>query len=264
MLGDVHGCWDSLDALLAQLGWPAAAGGPLWLAGDLVNGGPRSLDVLRWARHRQEQGQLDSVIGNHELYLLARAADLVPPKGRDTLDALWLADDRDALVDWVRHRPLLLRAPDCALVHAGLHPDWSLGDAEALARELEAALRSDGWPDLLARYFACKRDWRDPAPHEERLLAALEVLVSVRAFGPDGAMAHAFKGELAELPPGHRPWYADRDDPVPLLFGHWAAHGLWLGERAINLDSGCVWGGALTALRWPSREVVQQPALEVT
>src|SRR5262245_53139529 len=141
-IGDIQGCMASLDRLLALIGFSPGRD-DLWVVGDLVNRGPRSLDVLRWA-HRLGDA-VTCVIGNHDLHLLARAAGASGPKPRDTLDDVLAAPDRDRLIDWLRAQPLLVANASHALVHAGLHPRWTIDDARSLAGEIEALLRGPTW-----------------------------------------------------------------------------------------------------------------------
>jgi bis(5'-nucleosyl)-tetraphosphatase (symmetrical) len=261
-IGDVQGCLESLRALLARIDHDPARD-RLWLTGDLVNRGPRSLEVLRWARDQGER--LVTVLGNHDLHLLARAAGVAGKRPRDTLDDVLAAPDRDELIDWLRGRPLLHREGGLVLVHGGLLPDWSIEDAEELAREVEDGLRGPHWTGMLADWRASPAGWRaDLAPAARRSLA-LTAMATLRAVTTDGAMRRDFNGPPAEMPAGCVAWFdhpARRSRGARILFGHWAALGLLLRDDIAALDTGCVWGKRLTALRLDDGALFQQPALE--
>ncbi len=261
IVGDIHGCWDSLTALVAQL--HLAPGDRLWSTGDLVGGGPRSLEVLRWARTRHAAGAFEAVLGNHDLSLVARAAGIGKGRIPDELVEVASAADAAELLDWLRRRPLLVHDGEVVLVHAGLHPAWSLARANALAREVEAELASARWHELVARSLAWRGTWSDALGRDDRLACALDVFVTVRMVDADGNPCRSYKGPPRDAPPGLVPWFHDRAaEAARIVFGHWAALGLAPGLRHIGLDSGCAWGGALTAYDPDTGRFVAQPALE--
>lgn len=258
VLGDVHGQLAALERLLARLALDAERD-RLWLVGDLVNRGPHSLAVLRWARRASAEwgARMAVVLGNHDLKLLAVAAGVDALKPRDTLDEILSAPDREELLGWLRRRPLLHREGDDVLVHAGLLPAWTVDEAEERAREAEATLAGDGGAELLA-------DWRAdspaPTPARERRRRTLAVLAGIRTCRRDGELCD-WSGPPATAPPGCRPWFAApgrRSAGARIVFGHWAALGLHLGPRIKALDSGAAWGGRLTALRLDDGEVFQE------
>jgi bis(5'-nucleosyl)-tetraphosphatase (symmetrical) len=255
-IGDVQGCFDNLCALLEQID-PADR---LWLTGDLVNRGPRSLAVLRWAR---EQGdRVVTVLGNHDLNLLACAAGVRRVRKSDTIGEVLAAPDRDELLDWLRARPLVYREGDHLLVHAGLLPPWTADDAERIAREVEAALRGPESVRLLESWREAPRTWQEN--HPDRLALALAAFVTLRCVNQRGAMDRDFDGPPDEAPAGLMPWFdhpARRSREVRVVCGHWAALGLHLRPDLAALDSGCVWGGSLTALRLEDGHVIQVPGL---
>lgn len=272
IIGDIQGCYDSLVALLKAIAFDPLRD-RLLLVGDLVNRGPRSLEVLRWARLlAQRPGQrLTCVLGNHDLHLLACAAGVLLPRRKDTIVPILEAPDRDELVGWLRCRPLLHQEDELLVVHAGLHPDWSAARAGELAQEVEAVLAGPDWAQLLAAWrrgrdqrpagYAAR--WHDGLRGEERLVVLLDVFTRMRCLHPDGRLAHEFAGPPEQRPRGTRPWYAERAFGEPrVYFGHWAAHGVRQGEGWTSLDSGCVWGRTLSALCLEDRRVVQQPAVE--
>jgi bis(5'-nucleosyl)-tetraphosphatase (symmetrical) len=262
-IGDVHGCYATLEALVARLDLTAGRD-RLWMVGDLVNRGPRSLDVLRWAVGMGDS--LVAVLGNHDLYLLARAAGVVERKRRDTLDEVLAAPDSARLLGWLRERPLLHREGDTVLVHAGLFPSWSVERAERLARETEARLRGPAGGRLLRLAMSRRSErWSARLAGRARARATLAAMTSLRALMPNGAMCEGWSGAPAELPPGCVPWFSApgrRSAQARIVFGHWAALGLHLAPGIAALDTGCVWGEYLTALRLEDGRVFQEPARE--
>jgi len=260
VVGDVQGCMASFSALLSLIDYHPGRD-RLWLAGDLVNRGPRSLDVLRWVRDAGDGAV--TVLGNHDLHLLARAAGVAEPKKKDTLDEVLAAPDRDELLAWLRSRPLVHRDGGFLLLHAGLLPAWELDDAERSAREVEAVLRGPRGDRLLAERSEIEPRWRDDLPRWERVKLALFALTRLRVCAPDGSVERDFDGPPEDAPGGARPWFElRRPTRETLLFGHWSALGYRRGPGWIGLDSGCVWGQSLTAVRLDDGQVFQQPSVE--
>lgn len=260
-IGDIQGCMDSLERLLALLALDPARDA-LWLVGDLVNRGPRSLDVLRWAR--AHEATVTCVLGNHDLHLLARAAGSSAKK-RDTLDDVLAAPDRDELIEWLRHRPLVHVEDRWIMVHAGLHPSWTAEQARRLAAELEAELRGPSWRELLAAMEGPPPPWRPDLEGPARWRAILSYLVRVRTCHTDGRVEPDYDGPPAQAPAGCVPWF-ELTGPrwrnhVP-VFGHWAALGLDVQPGHIALDSGCVWGKSLSAIRLEDGQVFQVKAVD--
>jgi bis(5'-nucleosyl)-tetraphosphatase (symmetrical) len=255
-IGDVQGCAATLDRLLRRL--PLRRGDRLWFVGDLVNRGPASAAVLRAVRGLGARAVV--VLGNHDLHLIARAAGLVAAKRRDTLADVLGAPDCDALCAWLRSRPLLHREGRHLLVHAGLPPAWTPAAARRLADAAAAALRG---PDGAAVAAGCGRPPDRPPEAlrgRARRAAIGATLTSLRTLRADGTPDWTFKGAPAQAPPGHVPWFAApgrRNAGVTIVCGHWAALGLHLGERLVAIDTGCVWGDALTAVRLEDRGVFQ-------
>jgi len=261
-IGDIQGCMSSLERLLETIEFDRARD-EVWLVGDLVNRGPRSLDVLRWARDLGERATV--VLGNHDLHLLARIAGVAPAKKRDTLDEVLAAPDRDELCAWLRARRLLHVEDGWLLVHAGLHHAWTATHARELAGELEAELRGPDWRTWIASTMGSAPRWKESRAGAERWRATLGYLVRVRMVDGRGDALGDFDGAPEDAPKGARPWYAN--DPLALrdhvaIFGHWAAHGAGQGPRWIATDSGCVWGGELTAVRLDDRQAFSVPAVE--
>lgn len=263
-IGDVHGCFATLKRLLSRIGY-SPKDDRLWLVGDLVNRGPRSLAVLRWAAEL-DPGRAVVVLGNHDLHLLARAQGLAKERRRDTLDPILAARDRDDLLAWLRARPLLHRENGHLLVHAGLLPEWTAADAESLAREVEEELRSD----RAGRLLGSLRDeppgpWRAALTGGARRRLALAAFTRLRTLTPGRGLCTDFSGSPEEAPGGCLPWFdvpgrESRDTTV--LFGHWAALGYRKREGTVALDSGCAWGRELTAFRLDDGRAFQVPAGE--
>lgn len=259
-VGDVQGCWRTLQRLLDR----ASPGSDdrLWLAGDLVNRGRGSLEVLRWAA-RQGDG-LQVVLGNHDLHLLARASGSRGSKGKDTLDDVLRAPDRDDLLDWLAARPLLVQGGDHVLVHAGLLPAWTPAEAVGLAAEADRARAADRRGFLAALNAAAPPlAWRDDLPSDDRLRLVVAALTRLRCCRPDGAMDLDYSGPPSTAPAGLVPWFeapGRRSAGVTVVFGHWAALGLVLARGVVALDTGCVWGRALTCVRLDDGAVLQEPA----
>lgn len=260
VIGDVHGCFHTLEALLGELPFDPERD-RLWMVGDLVNRGPDSAEVLRWARRmsRELGDRFVAVLGNHEIHLLARATG-ADPRRRDTLDSILAAPDRVELVDWVLDRPLLHREGDLLLVHAGLLPSWTADEAEALAREVEEELHSPRSDRLLARYAARPRRWSAKLSTRDRRDQALAAFTLLRTVGEDGVPRPGFTGPPWEASADMVPWFdvpERRSADHTIVFGHWAALGLKIEPGLRALDTGCVWGERLTALRLEDGQVFQ-------
>lgn len=253
-IGDVHGCYRSLRRLLRR---PAVAGAErLWFVGDLVNRGPRSLEVLRCVADLGPRAEV--VLGNHDLHFLARAFGVAAARPRDTFDRLLRAADLAELVDWLRGRPLMVEQQDDILVHAGLDPRWRRADARRRARRLERRLSGSGVAELLAA-------WRPGGDEghaiDPDLLVDLRTFTLTRLVSRRGVPRFDFSGAPAARPAGSLPWY---DHPAfagaghRVVFGHWAALGLLVRPDVVGLDTGCAWRGALTAMRLEDRRIEQQ------
>ncbi|MDC8758768.1 symmetrical bis(5'-nucleosyl)-tetraphosphatase [Janthinobacterium fluminis] len=253
VIGDLQGCHAQTVELLERIGQSCAGPHTLLFAGDLVNRGPQSLATLRLVHGLARRGQADSVLGNHDLHLLAVAAGIRPPHAADTLDEILAAPDRDALLDWLRRRPLALLRDGHLLVHAGLLPQWSAQQAVALAGEVESALRGPAWKDfLLDMYGNAPAAWDEGLRGAARLRCIVNALTRLRFCTADGVMDFKMK-ESGSAPPGSGllPWFdvpGRRSAGDKVVFGHWSALGLLRRPALIGLDSGCVWGGSLSAV----------------
>lgn len=260
-IGDVQGCFTTLERLLRRIEFDPGRD-RLWLVGDLVNRGPSSLEVLRWTKSMAKT--VVTVLGNHDLHLIARAEGLREPRRRDTFDDVLEAPDRDSLLEWLIGRPLLHREGDYVLVHAGLLPQWSLDEAEAVAWEAQEALRSRRRYGLLETFEdgGTSPRWDAELAEPDRLRLVVDAFTRMRTLKSTGELCLDFDGPPEQAPEGCRPWFELCSFPprATILFGHWAALGLHLGRNAIGLDTGCAWGGSLTAIRLEDRLVFEEPS----
>ncbi len=263
VVGDVQGCFSTFQALLDRLEFRPGRD-RLWFVGDLVNRGPDSLGMLRWAYRRRDS--LVCVLGNHELHLLAQHEGVIPARGRDTLEPLLAAPDAAALCDWVAGLPFVHRENGFLLVHAGVPSGWDLPQIESGGRAANRALAQDRVRFLRALYSLRGDRPGDagelPGNGAGEAVRAASVFTRIRIVNADGRPAFDFDGVPETIPPGHRPWFEGLSLPgdLTVLFGHWAALGLMVSDRAVCLDSGCVWNGSLTALRLEDGELRIQPA----
>jgi bis(5'-nucleosyl)-tetraphosphatase (symmetrical) len=256
-VGDVQGCHAQFMALLERLRFDPARD-RLWLTGDLVNRGPASLAVLREVSALGARAT--TVLGNHDLHLLAMAyAPATVHRRERELEEVLGAPDAAELLGWLVSRPLLHREPDVrwTLIHAGLPPQWSLDEAQQCAGDVERALCADP-AGFLARMYGDEPDlWSASLAGTGRLRFAVNCLTRLRFVDADGRLLLAHKGTIAQAPPGAIPWFrhpARRTQRDPILFGHWSAIG-YLAEPALRgLDTGCVWGGSLCAIRLDREE----------
>ncbi len=260
-IGDVQGMYDELMALLAKIGFDPAID-TLWFTGDLVNRGPDSVGALRYIKGLGSSAI--TVLGNHDLHLLAVAEGAAKPGEGHTLDQVLDAPDKGELLEWLRHRPLLHVEGEHVLVHAGLLAPWSITNALELAGEVESILRGEGYRELLMKMYGDTPDsWSDELSGHERRRVVINAMTRIRVVSPDGKMLISFTGRPEEIPEGYMHW---ADAPMrksadhTIVYGHWAAQGLNLDRPdALALDSGCLWGGSLSALRLDDRAIFQVP-----
>lgn len=258
VIGDLQGCSEALDLLLARIDLEAAQA-QLVFVGDLVNRGPDSLGCLHRIRAMGNRARV--VLGNHDLHLLAVAHGIRPPGRSDTLSELLAAPDRDELLDWLRQQPLALMADDHLIVHAGVLPEWTIEQTLALAGEVSAVLRGSGWMDFLSQMYGNQpTGWHDDLQGMDRLRCIVNALTRLRFCTAQGEMEFDSKEGPGRPPEGYMPWFdvpARRTQHSPIVFGHWSTMGLTLRPNLIGLDTGCVWGGKLSALRLSDRALVQ-------
>lgn len=253
-IGDIQGCYDELSRMIDKLNYDPAQDA-LWFCGDLVNRGGQSLEVLRLVKSLNEQTVV--TLGNHDLSLLAVGARSEKDQARvnPELRAVLFAPDRDDLLDWLRHRPLLHadRALGTMMIHAGLAPNWSIPRAESVAREIESQLRANDYKRLLRQMFGNKPEtWSARLRGIERLRAGINVLTRMRFCDVRGRIAFSEKGMPGTQRPGIYPWFSVPGHiprELRVVFGHWSTLGRFAGLGVHAIDTGCVWGGALTAMR---------------
>ena len=257
-IGDLQGCFDPLQELIGEIGFRESED-RLWFVGDLVNRGPQSLEILRFVKSLGDRAV--SVLGNHDLHLLMVAEGHTKQHGKDTLGAVLDAPDRDELMTWLRRLPLMHSDGEYAMVHAGLLPSWSVGKALDLAREAEHALQGSAWRGLMAQLYGNQPDhWDEALSGYERLRVIINAMTRLRICTPAGRMEFSHKGGIEDIPPGYVPWFAvpDRKSAnATIICGHWSAIGLLAQKNLLALDSGCLWGRSLTALRLEDRRIYQ-------
>jgi len=265
-IGDIQGCYHAFLALLARIDFNPEFD-ELWLVGDLINRGSGSLEVLRWCY--AHQNSLKVVLGNHDLHALVVAAGFVKAHKGDTLDGLLEAEDSQVLLDWLRHQHLVYQSEPYPgerylMVHAGLLPQWTAKQTMTYAAEVEAALQGDGYLDFLANMYGnLPNRWHENLAGIDRLRVITNAMTRLRICTEQGEMEFDFKGELSDVPSGFMPWFevphrATQD--VQVIFGHWSALGLQQRENLYALDTGCLWGGQLTALNLETKAITQVPS----
>jgi bis(5'-nucleosyl)-tetraphosphatase (symmetrical) len=257
-VGDIQGCFASLQALLEKCCFSPEFD-RLWLVGDLVNRGPRSLETLRFVKSLGDRAV--TVLGNHDLSLLMAAEGFGKRHRSDTIDDILAAPDRNELLHWLRYQRLMHVQGDYAMVHAGLLPAWSVAEARALAGEVEQALQAENYRELLANMWGSEPGaWDSSLTGWPRLRVIVNAMTRMRFCSPAGEMDFKAKGELSQAPAGYLPWFevpGRRSAAVVLVIGHWSALGLRLEPNLLALDSGCLWGGKLSALRLEDRALFQ-------
>ena len=257
-IGDIQGCFDSLSRLLERCAFNPAQD-KLWFVGDLVNRGPRSLETLRLIRDLGPAAI--TVLGNHDLSLLMAAEGFGKRGKGDTFHDILEAPDREELLDWLRHQALCHVEGDYCLVHAGLLPQWTAIKARALAAEVETALSGSRWREFMANMWGSEpASWRDDLEGWPRLRVIVNAMTRMRFCSPEGVMDFHVKGEVTKAPKGYMPWFqvpGRRSADSVLITGHWSALGLKVLPNLYAIDSGCLWGGALTAIRLEDRAIFQ-------
>lgn len=247
--GDLQGCREPFQRLLAKV--QPSADTPLWFAGDLINRGPGSLATLRDVIALGEQAK--PVLGNHDLHLLSVSAGIRKSKKGDTIDEILAAPDAADLLDWVRHRPLAHFENDMLLVHAGVLPQWDVALTLELADELQRALRAPNWKETLAGLYGNEPNrWSPNLKGIDRLRLTCTALTRMRFCDANGTLDFTSSGGLNAAPAGYMPWFdvpSRKTANITVVFGHWAALGLTIRDNVIGLDSGCVWGNQLSAVR---------------
>jgi bis(5'-nucleosyl)-tetraphosphatase (symmetrical) len=256
-IGDIQGCLDPFKRLLDRISFDPQTD-QLWLVGDLVNRGPDSLALLRFVRDLGNSVRI--VLGNHDLFLLATAEGIAAVRPKDTIQDVLEAEDRCELIAWLRRQPLLHREGSFLMVHAGLLPQWTVDESAGFAREVESALAGPDYRSFLQSLFhGPAPQWNPSLTGAERLVSIARVLTRLRTCTQAGEMS-GFSGPPEQTPSGYFPWFRiphRRDKNVTVICGHWAALGLHLEPNLLAIDSGCVWGKQLTAIRLKDRSVFQ-------
>jgi bis(5'-nucleosyl)-tetraphosphatase (symmetrical) len=251
-IGDVQGCNEELQGLLARLHYSADRD-RIYFVGDLVNRGPASVQVLRFVRSLADNAVV--VLGNHDLHLLAVAHGARRSRKADTLDDVLTAPDRNQLLDWLLTRPLAYVETGSAagtdlIVHAGVVPQWTVATTVTLAREVESALRTDPLSVFEHMYGDEPERWSDDLSRRDKLRFTINVLTRLRVCTPDGRIDLKWKGKPPPPNSSYQPWFDlenRRSRDARVVFGHWSALGFVQRNGVVGLDSGCVWGGSLTA-----------------
>jgi bis(5'-nucleosyl)-tetraphosphatase (symmetrical) len=263
LIGDVQGCDAALQDLLDTLDFSPSRD-TLYVLGDLVNRGPDSAGVLRRLMGYGDAAQC--LLGNHDLNLLAVSQGLRKPHRKDTLDAVLGAEDRHAMLHWLRHQKMAMRlqrgGTPLLMVHAGVLPCWTAGQTMALAQEVEAVLQGGHATEFLkAMYGNTPSRWHDSLDGMDRLRVIVNALTRLRFCTADGEMEFDSKDGAGEAPLGYMPWFdvpGRQTAGASVAFGHWSTLG-WLGRSdVLSLDTGCVWGGSLSALRFNLQDQDQE------
>lgn len=265
LLGDIQGCYDALQRLLEKIGFDPAVDW-LWCPGDLVNRGRQSLETLRLLETLGDRFAM--TLGNHDLYLL-REHWRFPDGGsaNHEMDVILHAPDRERLLGWLQRQPLARWSPEhqMLMVHAGVIPQWTLEQTLACASEIETTLRSEKAGKFFSKMSKnWVRRWDDELTGWKRLRLISNILTQLRFCDENGKILASASGPPGSQPPPYKPWFKHRHRKtreVTLAFGHWAALGLLVKKRLLCVDSGCVWGGRLTAVRLEDRQVFQVPGL---
>jgi len=261
-IGDIQGCYHAFQALLEKIQFDVKRD-TLWLVGDIINRGSGSLEVLRWCYEHQQS--LKMVLGNHDLHALAVKHNIKQAHRHDTLQTSIESADSDVLFSWLRHQPLLhsqnIAGHDYAMVHAGLFPQWTLDHAISFAQEVEAALRADSYNTFLMHMYGNHpKSWHDDLKGFDRLRVITNAMTRMRVCSTIGEMDFEFKGELQNIPQGFMPWFDvpnRRSQNTAIICGHWSALGLRQRNNIHALDTGCLWGGKLTALCLETQAIMQ-------
>lgn len=266
-IGDVQGCRSQLEHLIKKL----PKNSKIICVGDLVNRGPDSLGTLRLLKRLQEAGQAECILGNHDLHLLARDAGIRSSKSLDTLDAILKAPDRKELIHWLRHRPMALYSGhdyfNTLFIHAGVLPQWDISQTLELAHEVEKVLRHKNYAQsLIEMYGNTPNTWSHRLKGSERLRVIINAFTRLRFCNNKGVMEFETKEGVGDAPKGYMPWFevpSRKTQDVKIVFGHWSTLGLLKKTNVTGLDTGCVWGGQLTAMSLGDRpEFIQVAGLQ--
>jgi len=257
IIGDLQGCFDELMQLLKQIDYDPAQD-ELWFAGDIVNRGPKSLECLQFVKNLNAQGKAKMVLGNHDFQLLAAYCGLHDYASKsDTLGDILSHSEVDKLIDWLRQQPLMIHHPlhPVALVHAGVPPQWCIDEALSHAKEVESILRGDQWQDFIRNHlFGAKpKQWHDGLQCWARLRYIANAFTRMRYCNAEGKLEFKQKNKPkpgASTRTDYLPWFAHanrRNKTSDIFFGHWSTLGVMDAYHVHSIDTGCLWGGYLTA-----------------
>jgi bis(5'-nucleosyl)-tetraphosphatase (symmetrical) len=271
VFGDIHGCFDTFQALLKKIQWNPKYD-TLWCVGDLINRGPKSLAMMEWILDHQDHVQC--ILGNHEIHLLACYAGASFGFG-DTIDECLTSPKADEIISWMQKQPLIYQDGSHAMVHAGISPLWSWQEACDKAKLVESVLQSDDGLSLLAHFHPSRKKAKltktiEDYEHIPEWVKDLGWFTRVRTLNPHDQMNEKFKGSLDHIDQDSQPWFNEyqhqvknsKTCPSMLYFGHWAALGIYVGEHVYSLDSGCIWGRKLSALRLEDHQLFQQKTVD--
>lgn len=249
-IGDLQGCFDHLLRLLDSIAFNERED-RLWFVGDLVNRGPKSLETLRFIKNLGESAVV--VLGNHDLHLLAAANSPLSANKKETLNQVLLASDRDELIDWLRHRPLFHYDAHFCMVHAGIPPQWTFDLTCRMADIVQKELRSPNYRHLLKAMYGNKPDmWSPLLRGTSRLRFIVNAFTRMRYCDSGGRLDFDFNGPPGSQPPSLMPWFevpSRKKFERKIVFGHWSSLGFYAGKGCYGIDTGCLWGGQLTALK---------------
>jgi bis(5'-nucleosyl)-tetraphosphatase (symmetrical) len=249
-IGDIQGCYDDFRRLLDYIDFDSAVD-ELWLAGDLVNRGPHSLQTLRFIKGLGSAAV--TVLGNHDLHLIATALSMGKVGKKDTLSDVLQAPDCDDLIDWLRQQHLFYSRDGFCMVHAGLAPQWDAALTHQLADEVHQVMRSRHYERFFRSMYGNKpNQWRDDLQHYERLRFAVNCFTRLRYCSEEGVLDFVQKGAPGSQPSHLLPWFSvpnRKNSDLQIIFGHWSTLGFYHGHNCYSIDTGCLWGGQLTALK---------------
>ncbi|QQS16964.1 MAG: symmetrical bis(5'-nucleosyl)-tetraphosphatase [Neisseriales bacterium] len=259
-IGDIHGCFDTFMQLLQHIAFNPGRD-TLWLTGDLVNRGAQSLEVLRWVKDHDRCVQ--TVLGNHDLHLLASSIGYSQLEQEDTSSNILLAKDSQSLLNWLRHQPLLLEVGNTLIVHAGLLPKWSVDQAHQLTQEVNECLQSPTYPHFLMQLYSNKViHCQQLTDRIRRFRKTINVTTRMRCLTHESKLDFSYQGTLEEMPSRLVPWFAlptIRPAHYTVVFGHWSAIGPFASNHALAIDGGCVWGKQLVAVDLASQQIYAIP-----
>lgn len=260
-VGDVQGCFGELQNLLNRIDFNYGKD-TLWLTGDIVNRGPQSLETLRFVK--QHDTCMQTVLGNHDLHLMAVAFAGAKLKKNDTITPILEADDSASLLHWLRHQPMMVKRSSYLMVHAGLLPEWDANFALSLAGEVESAIQAADFRHVFLKMYGNKPDqWDNRLEGMDRLRMIMNVMTRMRVISPSGKLDFDFKSTYDRIPKNLMAWFDAKKRQYTdhtVIFGHWSALGLYQKRSVIGLDTGALWGGELTAINLDTGEIVQEPS----